>query len=206
MNHAGQSNNYTIKEIIMSIATRFIRLWKADMHGVMDSIEDKGLLLKQCLREMEDELQSKEAAAHTLGKKKEQAKQEHEAMQQENRKVEDDLEAAVSMGKDDIARFLIRKRLLLCRHLQEMESHIKRLKQDSIISQESVAARKLHYEKIKLRAAEFFRTAENTEWEHVFSEIIPTATLKEPSDEEVELELLKRKKNLDRAIKGANHA
>ena len=190
----------------MSIATRFIRLWKADLHGVMDSIEDKGLLLKQCLREMEDELQDKDAAAHTLVRKKEQAKEEQEAMQQENSKAENDLEAAVSMGKDDIARFLIRKRLLFCRHLQELESHIKRLEQESIISQEAVAVRKMQYEKIKLRAAEFFRTAENTEWEHVFSEIIPTATMQEPSDEEVELELLKRKKNLDRAGKEVDHA
>jgi len=190
----------------MSIATRFIRLWKADLHGVMDSIEDKGLLLKQCLREMEDELQSKEAALHSLVKKKEQAKQEQEAIQQENRKVENDLEAAVSMGKDDIARFLIRKRLLLCRHLQELASHIKRLEQEAMNSQESVAARKMHYEKIQLRAAEFFRTAENTEWEHVFSEIIPATTLQEPSDEEVELELLKRKTNLNIAKKEADHA
>jgi phage shock protein A len=184
----------------MSIATRFIRLWKADLHGVMDSIEDKGLLLKQCLREMEDELQSREAALHSLVKKKEQA------IQQENRKVENDLEAAVNMGKDDIARFLIRKRLLLCRHLQELASHIKRLEQEAMNSQESVAARKMHYEKIQLRAAEFFRTAENTEWEHVFSEIIPATTLQEPSDEEVELELLKRKTNLNIAKKEADHA
>ena len=46
----------------MSIATRFVRLWKADLHGVMESIEDKGLLLKQCLREMQDEVENREAA------------------------------------------------------------------------------------------------------------------------------------------------
>ncbi len=190
----------------MSIATRFIRLWKADLHGVMESIEDKGLLLKQCLREMEDELQSKEAALNTLVKKKEKAKQEQETLEQENSKVENDLEAAVSMGKDDISRFLIKKRLLLCRHLQELASHIQRLEQDIMNSQESVAARKAHYEGIQLRASEFFRSAENKEWGHVFSEIIPTTTFQEPSDEEVELELLKRKKNLDAIKKEADHA
>ena len=34
----------------MGIMTRFMRLCKADMHGVIDRLEDKGLLLKQYLR------------------------------------------------------------------------------------------------------------------------------------------------------------
>ena len=191
----------------MSIATRFVRLWKADLHGVMESIEDKGLLLKQCLREMQDELESKEAALNTLVKKKEKAKQEHETLQQENSKVEKDLEAAVSMGKDDISRFLIKKRLLLCRHLQELAGHIQRLEQDIMNGQEAVAVRKSQYEQVQLRAAEFFRSTDNKEWEHMFSEIIPSTTaFQEPSDEEVELELLKRKKNLEGIKKEADHA
>jgi phage shock protein A len=190
----------------MSIATRFIRLWKADLHGVLESIEDKGLLLKQCLREMQDELESREAALNTLVKKKEKARQEQETLQQENSKVEKDLEAAVSMGKDDISRFLIKKRLLLSRHLQELANHIQSLEQDIMNGQEAVADRKAQYEQIQLRSSEFFRSAENKEWELVFSEIIPTTTFQEPSDEEVELELLKRKKNLEAKIKEVDHA
>lgn len=190
----------------MSIATRFVRLWKADLHGVMESIEDKGLLLKQCLREMQDELECKEAALNTLVKKKEKARQEQESLHKENSKVEKDLEAAVSMGKDDISRFLIKKRLLLCRHLQELDNHTKRLEQDIMNAQEAVTARKSQFEQVQLRASEFFRSAENKEWEHMFSEIIPPATFQEPSGEEVELELLKRKKKLDAIKKEVDHA
>lgn len=190
----------------MSIATRFVRLWKADLHGVMESIEDKGLLLKQCLREMQDEVENREAALNDLVKKKEKAKQEQETLQQENSKVEKDLEAAVSMGKDDISRFLIKKRLLLSRHLQELASHIQRLEQNIINGQEAVVARKTQYEQVQLRAAEFFRSADNKEWDHMFSEIIPATTFQEPSDEEVELELLKRKKSLAAIKKEVDHA
>jgi phage shock protein A len=190
----------------MSIATRFVRIWKADLHGVMESIEDKGLLLKQCLREMQDELESKEAALNTLVKKKEKANQEQKTLQQENSKVEKDLEASVSLGKDDISRFLIKKKLLLSRHLQELANHIQRLEQDIMNGHEAVAARKTQYEQVQLRASEFFRSAENKEWEHMFSEIIPATTFQEPSDEEIELELLKRKKNLDAVKKEVDHA
>jgi hypothetical protein len=40
----------------------------------------------------------------------------------------------------------------------------------------------------------------------MFSEIIPATTFQEPSDEEVELELLKRKKSLAAIKKEVDHA
>jgi len=40
----------------MAILTRIIQLFKADIHGVMDQLEDQGLLLKQHLRDMEESL------------------------------------------------------------------------------------------------------------------------------------------------------
>ena len=43
----------------MGVMTRIFRLFKADLHGVMDQVEDKTLLLKQCVREMEGSLQEK---------------------------------------------------------------------------------------------------------------------------------------------------
>jgi phage shock protein A len=45
----------------MGILTRIVRICKADIHGVMDHIEDQGLLLKQHLRDMEKALSEKEA-------------------------------------------------------------------------------------------------------------------------------------------------
>ena len=44
----------------MGIMSRMLRLWKADLHGVMDQLEDKALVLKQYLREMEVSLKQKQ--------------------------------------------------------------------------------------------------------------------------------------------------
>ena len=49
------------KETDMGIASRIVKIFKADIHGVMDQLEDPGLLLKQYLREMEEALNQKEA-------------------------------------------------------------------------------------------------------------------------------------------------
>jgi len=45
----------------MGIMTRFTRIFKADIHGVMDQIENKELILKQGLREMEASLAKNKA-------------------------------------------------------------------------------------------------------------------------------------------------
>ena len=58
---------------MMAIITRMIRLFKADIHGVMDQIEDQGLLLKQHLRDMEATLVQKEAGLKKMVLAKEQA-------------------------------------------------------------------------------------------------------------------------------------
>ena len=57
----------------MGIITRFIRVCKADIHGVMDQLEDKDLLLKQHLRDMEVELSRKEARIRRLVASRDQA-------------------------------------------------------------------------------------------------------------------------------------
>ena len=41
---------------IMALINRVARLFKADFHAVLDQIEEPELLLKQAVREMEDEL------------------------------------------------------------------------------------------------------------------------------------------------------
>jgi len=44
----------------MALITRISRLFKADFHAVLDQIEEPGQLLKQAIRDMEDELATTE--------------------------------------------------------------------------------------------------------------------------------------------------
>ena len=62
----------------MAILTRIFRLFKADIHGVMDHIEDQGLLLKQHLRDMEESLVQKEAKIKQMCFARDQARQDYE--------------------------------------------------------------------------------------------------------------------------------
>jgi len=40
----------------MNILTRISRLFKADIHGILDSLEDPEIIFKQAVRDMQDEI------------------------------------------------------------------------------------------------------------------------------------------------------
>ena len=108
----------------MGIITRFIRVCKADIHGVMDQLEDKDLLLKQHLRDMEVELSRKEARIRRLVASRDQAQGEYEKHSREAEKLDQDLAMAIDKDKDEIARLLLRKLKPLAYHCDDLNRHI----------------------------------------------------------------------------------
>jgi phage shock protein A len=183
---------------IMAIMNRFMRLCKADIHGVMDQLEDKGLVLKQYLRDMEQEIDSKEARLKQVTASRDQAQRDYEKHTRESQKMEQDLSVAIEKDKDDIARVLIRKLKPLVYHRDELGRHIETLDREITDFGKCVEEQRLQYEQLQLRCTEYFQGIEREEWERTISDIVPHSVSREPSEEEVELELLKRKE----AIKG----
>ena len=177
----------------MGIMTRFMRLCKADIHGVMDQLEDKGLLLKQYLRDMEEELATKEASFKKMVAFREQAQRDYEKYTHECAKLDQDIEAAIEKDKDDIARLLIKKLKPQDYHRNELGRHIQTLGKEISQISESVEEQRLQYQQLQIRAKEYFHRVEREKWEKTTATKIPSTATVEPSEEDVELELLKRK-------------
>lgn len=184
----------------MTIMTRFMRLCRADIHGVMDQLEDKGLVLKQYLRDMEKELDEKENKLRKMGASLNQAQREYEKHARESARVEQDLTVAIEKDKDDIARVLIRKLKSLTGYMEELARHVDRLQCETARYRNGLNEQRLQYEQLQLRSAEYLRSLELRQWETALSGILPQAMGREPSDEEVEIELLQRKE----AVKGGD--
>jgi len=180
----------------MAIMTRMLRLCKADVHGVMDQLEDKELLLKQYLREMEASLDQKERQIAALSQRHTDLKRRIAGHKEEMDKLEDDLDLAVQKERDDIARALIRRRRALesaCRHLQaQMET----LTQEESALAAAVADQRLQYDALKAKAEAYChrtgRGAFSIRADPVPGEWAPI----DPKEEEIELELLQRKEAL----------
>jgi phage shock protein A len=179
----------------MGITARIVKIFKADIHGVMDQFEDQGLLLKQCLRDMEEALNQKEARLARKISLRNRSQKEHHKYHQQYQALDQDLTAAVQRGKDNIARMLIRKAKPLGSLCDEFAGQIATLEEEISQFKEHLSAQHLQYEQLKIRSAEYFHRTEMQGREKEMRGIIPNNIPGELSEEEIELELLKRKES-----------
>ncbi|MDA8140342.1 MAG: hypothetical protein M0036_16970 [Desulfobacteraceae bacterium] len=177
----------------MAIMSRMLRLWKADMHGVMDQLEDKALLLKQYLREMETSLQQKQAHLAQLRRGREQLQKSQLLRVQERQKVEQDIQLAVRKEKDDIAKMLIRKRLALQAAQERATIELQRLEEDEQRLSHLFNEQQGQYERLKIKAAAYCHQAEQHAMAGADSVWNESVGMGVATDEEVELELMRCK-------------
>lgn len=180
----------------MGIMTRMLRLCKADVHGVMDQLEDKELLPKQYLREMETCLEQKERQVRALTQRHVRLTARIARHAEEMDKLEGDLTLALNKEKDDIARMLIRRRRALETAARHLKEQVETITQEKTQLSETLARQRLQYETLEARAGTYcrqaadqlFETPSHPDGEALFSH--------NQTDEEIELELLERKEAL----------
>lgn len=180
----------------MSIMSRFVRLWKADLHGVMDQIEEKSLLLKQCLREMETSLQQKQTHLAQLRRTGEQIRNDQSVRAKEREKVEEDIALAVRREKDDIAKMLIRKRMTLQADEERMTLQLRQLDEEIQRLSRVVSDQQSQYERLKIKTTAYCQQAEQRAMADAGAVWSEPAGMEYATDEEVELELMRCKEAL----------
>jgi phage shock protein A len=119
----------------MALITRFARLFRADLHAVLDRIEEPDLLLRQAVREMEEALAGDEQRFRLMTHEMEQLDARRREVEETLVQAGDELDVCFDSGKDDLARTLIRRRLeaqrmrrLLERRRGELDSGLQRLR------------------------------------------------------------------------------
>ncbi len=106
----------------MALINRISRLVKADFHAVLDQIEEPEQLLKQAIRDMEDDLAETEQRINLCAHDQEALavrKSELEAMIAE---IDGQLDLCFESGKEDLAKSLIKKKLETERLLKRLNS------------------------------------------------------------------------------------
>lgn len=182
----------------MGIMTRILRVCKADVHGVMDQLEDKGLLLKQYLREMETNLGHKEQQVSSLTQRIGRLTGQITRQVKEMDKLERDLTLALEKEKDDIARMLIRRRRALETASSHLKEQVEAMTQEKIELSETLAHQRLQYDTLKAKAGSFCHQATDRLFETPSHHREGIFASVDSSDEEIELELLERKEALQK--------
>ena len=181
----------------MAIIARIVNIFKADIHGVMDQLEDRGLLLKQHLRDMEAALNRKEAKLRKMTALHSQGRKDLAGYRQQWEALEHDLTVAVRKNKDDIARMLIRKMKPLEKLSDELTRHLKALDREMISFKNHLQRQRLRYEQLKYRSTEYLHKTQMQHWDKEVIDPVSDEGYEGPADQEIELELLKRKEALE---------
>jgi phage shock protein A len=105
----------------MALINRVSRLFTADLHAVLDRIEEPDALLRQAIREMEEDLANTEQRIGWLEHERDQLAGRRTEIERSLADVEEQLDVCFQSGEEQLARSLIRRRLeseRLARHLE----------------------------------------------------------------------------------------
>ncbi len=177
----------------MTIMHRLLRLCRADVHGVMDQLEDKRLLLKQYLREMEAELDGKQRQLAAMSARLEHLRTRVRRHTDEMPRLEADLEQALIRERDDIARGLIRRRRSLEATVRHLDAQIVETTREKTHLAELIDHQQLQYETLKSGTDAYCRGPAADVFDKAAAAFPDARTDADAGDEAVELELLQRK-------------
>ena len=131
----------------MPLIKRLSRAFKADMHAVLDSIEEPASLLKQAVREMEDDVLNDQQHLKQLHKTKDHQQSTQRDYQLQLKQINDEIEVSFAADQHDLARKAIRRKLeleramkLLARQQQSTDRLLDELQQRLKENQEKLNA------------------------------------------------------------------
>lgn len=105
----------------MALINRFTRLFTADLHAVLDRMEEPEILLKQAVREMEAALADTERRLRAVAVRNEQLNDARRSAGQALERLAEELDICLAADNDDLARTLIRRKLAGERHAAQLE-------------------------------------------------------------------------------------
>ena len=95
----------------MALITRVSRLFRADFHAVLDRIEEPEVMLRQAVREMEEDIARDEQRTQALAQQQERLAKRSSDLDESLQRIEEELDVCFASNKEDLARSLIKRRL-----------------------------------------------------------------------------------------------
>lgn len=114
----------------MPLINRITRLFRSDMHAVLDRIEEPDILLKQAVRDMEADIEQDERRLKLIRHELAGSHTQQQALGTKLGQLDEELNICFASGKDDLARVLIKRKLEAGRLLQSAESKQQHLQDD----------------------------------------------------------------------------
>ncbi len=170
----------------MALINRVSRLFTADFHAVLDRIEEPDVLLRQAVREMEDDLARTGQQIKRLARERDDLTRRQADRERSLGDIEEQLDVCFRSGEEQLARSLIRRKLEAEREARELATRL-------TINEEELGQRRAAVEENNRRLESMRQKAEllgERADDESFDEIAIDREL-QVSDEEVEVAFLR---------------
>ena len=188
----------------MTIIARITRLFKADLHGILDSLEEPEEVVKQAIRDMEEEIATKEHRLdelHTVLQRLAREAQELTASMQES---ERQIDLCFAADNEPLAKSLIRKRLEMAKRAREIAraQDETRVKSETLANQ--IAEHKERLAAVVQKLKLYEETRPSQPWASSLCTPLQSGGL--VTDDEVEVAFLEEKRRRSGAAAGTTEA
>jgi len=95
----------------MALINRLSRLFRADMHAVLDRIEEPAEVLRQAIRDMDEELAVADRHIRRAARDLEALTARRDQLRQRLAEIDGELDLCFASGKDELAKSLVRRKL-----------------------------------------------------------------------------------------------
>lgn len=178
----------------MALINRISRLVKADFHAVLDQIEEPEQLLKQAIRDMEDELAEAEQRVKLCAHEQEALAVRKSELEATIAGVDEQLDLCFESKKEDLAKTQIRKKLEAERVLKRLQSKFDANEKYLEEQQATLDQNRATLESLRQKAELFSkRSPSRNDGVSEFDDIGWMAREMNVSDDEVEIAFLREK-------------
>ncbi|MEL7311536.1 MAG: PspA/IM30 family protein [Pseudomonadota bacterium] len=181
----------------MAIIHRISQLFRADVHAVLDRIEEPEVLLKQAIRDMEDELVAAEQSLALSTHERDLLEARKREVEVTIGEIQQQLDICFASNKTDLARGQIRKRLECERLLKRITEKLTSVEASLSEQQAKLKENRTTLESLRQKT-ELFAHSATVGRKDGIDALNWSSTELAISDDEVEIELL-REQNMRRA-------
>jgi phage shock protein A len=139
----------------MALMSRLTRLFRADAHAVLDRLEEPDILLRQAVREMENEVERNAQALKAVELDHRHAQIRASELETSVAAISGELDLCFEAGNEELVRMLLRRRLEGERLLIHLGQRLGRLQTERIERGRTLDEQRQRLESMRQKAAAF---------------------------------------------------
>ena len=176
----------------MALINRVTRLFKADFNAVLDRIEEPEQLLKQAIREMEDELADAEQRILVCAHDQEALDQRKDELLAKVTEIDEELDLCFAKNKQELARPLVKRKLEAERLVKRLDAKLTANDKTLALERARIDENRAALEGLKQKADIFAeRTPSESGQQSAFDDIAWMARELSVSEDEIEVAFLR---------------